>query len=158
MTCATSGSLRYDTRCGRPGRGSGQEESEPIDFRNVARTAGVSINFLYTNPPLRARIESLRAQQREATHPVPDPPESDTTAIVRVLTAKLKDERRRHRDQVAALRAELAATHGGATAATPTRRDRLAGQPALPDRSGAHLDRRPRIEGAPRPRRTTPAR
>lgn len=88
------------------------KKNEPIDFRNVARTAGVSINFLYTNPPLRGRIESLRAQQREATHPTPDPPEGDATAIVRVLTAKLKDERRRHREEVTALRAELAATHG----------------------------------------------
>lgn len=87
------------------------KSGEAIDFRSVARTSGVSINFLYTHKSVRARIESLRAQQREATRPAPEPPEGDT-AIVRVLTAKLKDERRRHREEITALRTELAATHG----------------------------------------------
>ncbi len=58
------------------------------------------------------RVAAQDAQHREAAHPTPDPPESDATAIVRVLTAKLKDERRRHREEVTSLRAELAATHG----------------------------------------------
>lgn len=88
------------------------KSGDPIDFRSVARTAGVSINFLYTNEAIRGRVESLRAQQREATRPAPDPPESDSTAIIRVLTAKLKDERRRHREEVTTLRAECAALHG----------------------------------------------
>lgn len=109
--------------CAEKGLRALVKKNEAIDFRSVARTAGVSINFLYTNPPLRARIESLRAQQREATHPTPEPPESDTTAIVRVLTAKLKDERRRHREAVTALRAELGCHPRSATAATPNRRD-----------------------------------
>jgi Zn-dependent protease with chaperone function len=42
---------------------SGQQ----ITLRTVARTAGVSLEFLYNHPQLRSRIEHLRAQQQTTT-------------------------------------------------------------------------------------------
>jgi uncharacterized coiled-coil DUF342 family protein len=91
------------------------KNNEPVDFRHIARTSGVSINFLYNHRELRARIESLRAQQLERTRPAPEPAEpaeGSQQAIVRVLTAKLKEERRRHHEEISQLRTELAAAHG----------------------------------------------
>jgi hypothetical protein len=40
------------------------KRGEPITFRAVARTARCSIDFVYSNPDIRARIEHLRAQQQ----------------------------------------------------------------------------------------------
>ena len=40
---------------------------QEITFRSVARTGGVSLDFLYAHPDLRRRVESLRAQQTAAT-------------------------------------------------------------------------------------------
>ena len=39
---------------------------EEINFRTVASTAGVSVDFLYRHPELRARIEHLRSRQQHA--------------------------------------------------------------------------------------------
>lgn len=78
-----------------------------INFRSVAATAGVSLDFLYRTPDLRGRIETLRAQQ----NPRPTPPPGPATpgdAVVATLTAKL----RHTRDENTRLRAELAAAHG----------------------------------------------
>ena len=91
------------------------KSNEPVDFRHVARISGVSVNFLYNHRELRARIETLRAQQLEQTRPAPEPAqpaEGSPQVIVRVLTAKLKEERRRHHEETSQLRAELAAAHG----------------------------------------------
>ncbi len=41
--------------------------NEPITFRGLAQTAGVSLDFLYRHAPIRQRVEHLRAQQQ--THP-----------------------------------------------------------------------------------------
>jgi hypothetical protein len=45
---------------------------EPITFRGLAKTAGVSIDFLYRSP-LRARVEQHRADQQH-TPPTPRAP------------------------------------------------------------------------------------
>ena len=42
---------------------------ERITFRNIAATAGVSLEFLYNHPELRSRIEHLRTQQQTTTRP-----------------------------------------------------------------------------------------
>jgi hypothetical protein len=89
---------------------------EPITFRGVAGTAGVSLDFLYRSAQLRPRIEQLRAQQRRA----PSPGRSDSTtdqvdndgSVVRTLTAQLRELRRAHREEVTALQAALATAHG----------------------------------------------
>jgi hypothetical protein len=89
---------------------------EPITFRGLAKTAGVSIDFLYRSP-LRARVEQLRAdQQRTPRRATERPPEADPAAsqsnVVRTLTAQLADLKRHHRAEIARLEAALAAAQG----------------------------------------------
>ena len=91
---------------------SGQQ----ITFRGVAKTAGVSLEFLYNHPQLRSRIEHLRAQQQTTaapTRPAPDPgAASQASSVIRTLTAELTDSKARHRAEVEKLRQALAAAHG----------------------------------------------
>ena len=42
---------------------------EPITFRGLAQTAGVSLDFLYRNTEIRRRVEQLRAQQQTTPPP-----------------------------------------------------------------------------------------
>jgi Family of unknown function (DUF6262) len=81
-----------------------------INFRTVAAAAGVSVDFLYRHPELRARIEHLRARQQNAPSPSTAMPEpgSDDRGIVVALTARLREAR----GEVAELKAQLAAAHG----------------------------------------------
>lgn len=86
---------------------------DPITFRGLAQTAGVSLDFLYRTPEIRSRVEQLRTQQRtapppQATHAGPDQPSS----VVRTLTAQLAELKRRHREEVQALKAALETAHG----------------------------------------------
>lgn len=85
---------------------------EPITFRGLAQTAGVSLDFLYRNTEIRQRVEQLRTQQRStppsAARVDPDQPSS----VVRTLTTQLAELKRRHRDEVTALRQALEAAHG----------------------------------------------
>jgi hypothetical protein len=88
---------------------------EPITFRGVAKTAGVSIDFLYRSP-LRARIEQLRAE-RDSSPPKPrSVVEVSQTAIqsnvVRALTAQIGELKQRHRAETEQLQAALAVAHG----------------------------------------------
>ena len=41
------------------------KSGEEINFRAVAAAAGVSVDFLYRHPELRARIEHLRSRQQK---------------------------------------------------------------------------------------------
>ncbi len=88
------------------------KRGQAIDFRNVARTAGVSVDFLYRNPELRARIERLRAEHRPAPPAATIDAEATTSQTIRLLTARLAEEKRLHREGVTALQAEVAALHG----------------------------------------------
>lgn len=83
---------------------------EPVSFRAVARLAECSPDFLYRTPELRSRIEALRAEPRRAAPPYS--PAESTSGVVRELAAQLADEKRRRREEVAALEAALAAAHG----------------------------------------------
>ncbi|WP_239396938.1 DUF6262 family protein [Frankia sp. CiP3] len=95
---------------------------EPINFRSVAATAGVSLDFLYRNPDLRHRIETLRAQQHPTrTAPPPRTSATPTDAVVTTLTVKL----RQARDEIAELRAQLAAAHGELLTLRRARQPRL---------------------------------
>jgi hypothetical protein len=85
------------------------KSGEPINFRSVAAAAGVSLDFLYRDPDLRHRIETLRAQQQPArTAPPPRASATPTDAVVTTLTTKL----RQAREEITELRAQLAAAHG----------------------------------------------
>ncbi len=77
---------------------------EPVTFRAVARAGPVSIDFLYREPELRARIEDLRAAEH-ATEPDATPPRS---TVVHALTQHLRALRTENAD----LRRRLEAAHG----------------------------------------------
>lgn len=89
---------------------------EPITFRGLAKTAGVSIDFLYRSP-LRARVEQLRADQQR-TPPAARAPEikieqpPSQSNVVRALTTQLAELKRHHRAELARLEAALAAAQG----------------------------------------------
>jgi hypothetical protein len=83
---------------------------EEINFRAVSSAAGVSVDFLYRHPELRARIEHLRSRQQKSPSPAPaiPAPDPDDRGVVVVLTARLREAR----GEVAELKAQLAAAHG----------------------------------------------
>lgn len=86
---------------------------QPITFRGLAQTAGVSLDFLYRCTEIRRRVEQLRAQQQN--HPprsAPQPPDDSPSSVVRTLTAQLAELKRRHRDEVQVLRQALEAAQG----------------------------------------------
>ena len=87
--------------------------NEPITFRGLAQTAGVSPDFLYRCTPIRQRVQQLRAQQQN-TPPAAATPTRDETprSVVRALTAQLTELKRRHRDEINALKQALEAAHG----------------------------------------------
>ncbi len=90
------------------------KEKEDINFRSVARTAGVSLDFLYASTELRQRIEKLRGQQaaRTASHVPAQPAAAEQDDIVHILTTKLRQERDTRRAAVSELEQQLAAAHG----------------------------------------------
>ena len=83
---------------------------DPITFRGLAQTAGVSLDFLYRTGEIRSRVEQLRARQQAAPAQAsgPDQPGS----VIRTLTAQLAELKRRHRDEITTLRQALEAAHG----------------------------------------------
>jgi hypothetical protein len=89
---------------------------EPITFRGLAKTAGVSIDFLYRSP-LRTSVEQARGnqQRRPPVRAQPDPelnqPPSQSN-VVRALTAHLTELKRHHRTEIARLEAALGAAQG----------------------------------------------
>jgi hypothetical protein len=86
--------------------------NEPITFRGLAQTAGVSLDFLYRHATIRQRIEHLRAQQQNNT-PTPAAPTIDApSSVVRTLTAQLTTLKQQHRDEVHQLRQALETAHG----------------------------------------------
>ena len=86
---------------------------DPITFRGLAKTAGVSLDFLYRTPGIRQRVEQLRQQQQGSPPPPPPPADPDEPAsVVRTLTAQLAEQRRRHREEIQYLKAALETAHG----------------------------------------------
>jgi Family of unknown function (DUF6262) len=92
------------------------QRGKPITFQAVARHAGVSRQWLYTQPQLRAHIERLRARQAPAASRVPDA-ERAREASLRQRNTTLLTENHRLRDQIAELKAELAIAYGQRRAA-----------------------------------------
>ncbi len=88
------------------------KEREEINFRAVARAAGVSLDFLYAHTDLRKRIETLRGQQQTENQSPPQAPSADDGTVIHALTDALRRERTTHRERVQELEQRLAAAHG----------------------------------------------
>lgn len=88
------------------------KDRDEINFRSVARAAGVSLDFLYANDDLRSRIEKLRTQQTARSAPQPAATAADHDDIVHILTTKLRQERDARRTAVTDLETQIAAAHG----------------------------------------------
>ncbi len=82
---------------------------QPVTFRAVAAAGGVSVDFLYRHPGLRARIERLRSHKpAPAGHAPGEPGNPAASSVVATLTARLAELRR----ELAETKAQLAAAHG----------------------------------------------
>ena len=82
-----------------------------VSFAAVAKHARVSRAFLYAHAELRAEIEALRSIHSAAPARLPVRQHASDTSLRARLRAAL-DENQRQRDQIAALREELALAHG----------------------------------------------
>jgi hypothetical protein len=90
-----------------------RRRGDPITFRGLAQTAGVSLDFLYRTPEIRSQVEQLRARQQATPIPrTPAPGPDQPGSVIRTLTAQLTELKRRHREEVNALRQALEAAHG----------------------------------------------
>lgn len=88
---------------------------QPISFAAVARTAGVSTDFLYRHPELRLQIERHRTKTtgRPSTQPAEhEPTTGSTSAAVRALARKIEEMRREHRAEITELHKALEAAQG----------------------------------------------
>ncbi|MEV4014908.1 DUF6262 family protein [Nonomuraea angiospora] len=87
---------------------------EPVGFTAVAKAAGVSTDFLYRHPELRAQIERQRAKSRSTPRPsaAEDDPVASSSAAVRLLARKLEEERGARRREVTELRKALEVAQG----------------------------------------------
>jgi len=87
-------------------------EGAQISFQAVARRAGVSRQWLYTQPALRAQIERLR--ERPASPPTNGLParQRTTDASLRQRLETLRAENQHLREENASLKAELALAYG----------------------------------------------
>jgi hypothetical protein len=86
----------------------------PVTVTGIAAAAGVSTDFIYRHPELRAQVEALR-RSRSAPHTTSgDDHDVDAAAstLVRRLSQQLADGRRKHREEVAELKYALEAAHG----------------------------------------------
>ena len=87
---------------------------EPVTFRGLAARAGVSLDFLYRNTAIRARIEHHRAASppRQQSAPAALVGQDLSASVVRTLTAQLAELRHRHHEETTALRQALEQAHG----------------------------------------------
>jgi hypothetical protein len=88
--------------------------AEAITFRGVHRGSGLSLDFLYTNPAIRARIEAARDAQnnRAVTRQPSSIPDDSAGTVARVLTAQLQAEKRKYHLDIEQLRTQLATATG----------------------------------------------
>ena len=91
-----------------------RKANTPITFTRLAAAAGVSTDFIYRHPGLRAQVEALRRIRNgpgTATHRNADTDAAEST-VVRRLSQELVDLRHKHQEQVTTLQQALAAAHG----------------------------------------------
>ncbi|MGH2843567.1 MAG: DUF6262 family protein [Solirubrobacteraceae bacterium] len=86
-------------------------DGRAVTFAKVAEQARVSRAFLYAHPDLRAEIETLRSLQGAEPARLPVRQRASDLSLRARLRAAL-DENQRQREELAALREELALAHG----------------------------------------------
>jgi cell division protein FtsB len=86
-------------------------EGAAVSFQSVARRAGVSRQWLYTQPALRAEIEALRDRGPARADSVPARQRA-SEASLRQRVESLRAENQRLREENAKLKAELALAYG----------------------------------------------
>lgn len=88
----------------------------PVTITGLAATAGVSPDFIYSHPRLRAQAEALRRTRQPAPGSTSHPSDADADAaasnLLRALQQQLAQQRRAHREEVIELKAALAAALG----------------------------------------------
>jgi septal ring factor EnvC (AmiA/AmiB activator) len=101
----------------------GRAGSVPISFESVARAAGVSRSWLYTQPDLREEIQRLRAATAAAkTAPMVPHQQKATADSLRRRLATIQERIRQLTEENQRLRHQLAVSLGQQRA-TPTRSD-----------------------------------
>lgn len=95
------------------------DEGVPISFPAVSRRAGVSRQWLYTEPEVRAEIEGLRDLQGAGGRQRPVRERASDNSL-RTRNRTLLEENGRLRDEISVLREELAVVHGELRAARQT--------------------------------------
>jgi hypothetical protein len=85
--------------------------TEEVTFQSVARHAGVSRQWLYRQPALRADIERLRDQRKQPSRQVPSAQRA-SDASLRQHVQTLREDNRRLREENANLKEELAIAYG----------------------------------------------
>ncbi len=93
---------------------------EPITFRRLAETAGVSRSWLYRQPDLRTAIEHLRSAKPPEQ---PPPPQQATLESLRQQRHAYREEIARLKNENQILRDQLARKLGAERAASVTRRN-----------------------------------
>ncbi len=86
-------------------------EGARVGFQAVASRAGVSRQWLYTQPALRAEIERLRDRAPTRADGIPARQRA-TEASLRQRTETLRAENQRLREENASLKTELAIAYG----------------------------------------------
>ncbi|MDP8909604.1 MAG: DUF6262 family protein [Chloroflexota bacterium] len=86
-------------------------EGAQVSFQAVARRAGVSRQWLYTQPALRTEIERLRDHAPARSDGVPARQRA-TEASLRQRLESLRGDNQRLREENASLKAELAVAYG----------------------------------------------
>jgi len=92
-------------------------EGTPVTFQAVARRAGVSRQWLYTQPALREEIQRLRDRGPSPADTVPARQRA-SEASLRQRVESLRAENQRLRDENTSLKQELAIAYGQQRAAS----------------------------------------
>lgn len=85
-------------------------EKKPINFATVAQEAGVSRNYLYKHPELRAQIEKLKTSTH-TNRPLQATPDAGQENIVAALRLKIRNMETQQQNEIKALRNELKAAN-----------------------------------------------
>uniref|UniRef100_B8HWN6 Transposase n=1 Tax=Cyanothece sp. (strain PCC 7425 / ATCC 29141) TaxID=395961 RepID=B8HWN6_CYAP4 len=87
-------------------------DRKPINFESVAEAANVTRAWIYKQPELRQRIETLRSQQASKKELPPQARASDASKTAMIAT--LREENKRLRAEIQRLKRDLESAYGQA--------------------------------------------